>query len=265
MRGMTMNDHLDFKNKCNDEIVRQGNSKLVSNLTKNWFTEVSKFNYSHHFEWLGRPIIQYPQDIIGMQQILWNVKPDLIIETGVARGGSLIYYASILELLAQCGGVSNANVIGIDIDIREHNKQAILEHPMSKRIKLIQGSSIEEDTFKLVLDLSKGYNKVLVCLDSNHTHNHVLRELELYAPLVSHGSYCIVFDTIIEDMTTEFSINRPWGIGNNPKTAVKEFLDKISKESSTDYNNESLSFEIDDFIDNQLLISVASGGYLRRL
>jgi len=215
-------------------------------LTREWFIASSKFEYSHHFTWLGRPIIQFPQDIIAMQEIIWRVKPNLIIETGIAHGGSLIFYASMLELI---GG--NGQVLGVDVDIREHNRVEIEKHPMFKRITMVQGSSTDEDVIKQIYDFARGRNPVLVVLDSNHTHAHVLRELELYSPLVTKGSYLVVFDTIIEDMPHDFFSDRPWGKGNNPKTAVWEFLKTNDR------------FEIDKDIENKVLITVAPDGYLQ--
>ena len=209
--------------------------------------------YSYNFSWLGRPIIQYPQDIVAMQEIIWRVNPDLIIETGIAHGGSLIFSASMLELNAACGGPQNAEVLGVDIDIRAHNREAIEAHPMFKRISMIQGSSIAPEIIEQVKAKASGKQRVLVCLDSNHTHDHVLAELQGYARLTSVGSYCVVFDTIIEDMPDEMFPDRPWGPGNNPKTAVWEWL-KTNTE-----------FEIDKQTDYKLLISVAPDGYLKRV
>jgi cephalosporin hydroxylase len=209
--------------------------------------------YSYNFSWLGRPIIQYPQDIVAMQEIIWRVNPDLIIETGIAHGGSLIFSASMLELNAACGGPQNAEVLGVDIDIRDHNREAIEAHPMFKRISMVQGSSIAPEIIEQVKAKASGKQRVLVCLDSNHTHDHVLAELQAYAPLTSVGSYCVVFDTIIDDMPDEMFPDRPWGPGNNPKTAVQEWL-KTNTE-----------FEIDKPIDFKLLISVAPDGYLKRV
>jgi len=208
--------------------------------------------YSYNFSWLGRPIIQYPQDMIAMQEIIWEIKPDLIIETGIAHGGSLIFYASILELIASCTG-DEGEIIGIDIDIREHNRKAIEEHPMYKRISMIQGSSIDPEIINQVVEKAKGKKRILVCLDSNHTHDHALAELVAYAPLTSVGSYCVVFDTLIEDMKEGAYPNRPWGKGNNPKTAVWEYLKAHTE------------FEIDKMIHEKLLITVAPDGYLKRV
>ena len=218
----------------------------LQGLSRIWIRETARYQYSYNFTWLGRPMIQIPQDIIAMQEIIWEVKPDLIIETGIAHGGSLIFYASILELLGGKG-----RVLGIDIDIREHNRVEIEKHPMFKRITMIQGSSIDEDIVQQAYDFAGDKKHILVALDSNHTHNHVLKELQLYSPLVTKGSYLVVFDTIIEDMPEGSFPDRPWDKGNNPKTAVWEFL------KTND------CFEIDRGIENKLLITVAPDGYLK--
>ena len=254
----------DFQQQCRKEIAEQGGSDRLQTLTRQWMDESIKTNYSYHFEWLGRPIIQYPQDIVGTQQLLWSVQPDLIIETGIARGGSLIFYASILELIAQCGGPANAKVLGIDIDIRSHNKDAILAHPMSKRIEMIQGSSIDKAIADQVKQRAKSAKKVLVCLDSNHTHEHVLNELRLYAPLVSLNSYVIVFDTAVEDLPSNLIKDRPWARGNNPKTAVIQYLKEIQNKQQVAEDGIMLNLEFDRDIENQLLITVAPSGFLRR-
>ena len=203
--------------------------------------------YSYNFAWLGCPIIQYPQDIIAMQEIIWGLKPDLIIETGIAYGGSLLFYASMLKLLG-----NNGHVLGVDINIQTYNSWKIEKHPLYKRIKVIQGSSVDEGIVKRVYDFARGKKQVLVALDSMHTHDHVLRELQLYSPLVTRGSYLVVFDTIIEDLPQNSFPDRPWERGNNPKTAVWEFL------KTND------CFEVDERIEDKLLITVASNGYLRR-
>jgi cephalosporin hydroxylase len=209
--------------------------------------------YSYNFTWLGRPIIQYPQDVLAMQELIAKLKPDLIIETGIAHGGSVIFSASMLELNAVCGGPADAEVLAIDVDIRAHNRAAIESHPLFKRVTMIEGSSVAPDVIAKVSAKAAGKRQILVCLDSNHTHEHVLAELDLYAPFVSRGSYCVVFDTIVEDLpATRFS-DRPWGPGNNPKTAVHAFLEKHPE------------FEIDERLDGKLLISVAPSGYLKRV
>jgi cephalosporin hydroxylase len=224
--------------------------------------ETIKERYSYNFEWTGRPIIQYPQDILATQELVWSVKPDLIIETGIAHGGSLMLSASLLTLLDYADAVAagtvldpakpQRRVLGIDIDIRVHNRRAIENHPMASRIDMIQGSSIAPDTIAQVHAAAQGRSKVLVFLDSNHTHDHVLAELEAYAPLVTVGSYCVVFDTVVEDLPKSLYPDRPWGPGDNPKTAVWQWL------------KSNPGFMIDKSIDNKLLISVAPDGYLKR-
>lgn len=237
-----------FKKECKENAAGMAACAELNSLSNNWIVESARFKYSYNFSWLGQPIIQYPQDMIAMQEIIWNVKPDLIIETGIAHGGSLIFNASILELI---GGDGRA--LGIDIDIREHNRAEIEKHPMYKRISMIEGSSVDENVARQVREFAKGKKRILVSLDSNHTHDHVIKELELYSPLVTKGSYCVVFDTIIEDMHENDFPDRPWGKGNNPKTAVHEFLEKNDR------------FEIDRELQNKLLISVAPDGYLKCL
>lgn len=252
-----MTDEEEFLKQKVLEIEMQKQSLVLQDASKNWMQESIKTNYSYHFEWLGRPIIQYPQDMIAVQQLLWRIQPDLIIETGIARGGSLIFYASILELISQCGGPKDAKILGIDIDIRQHNKRAILAHPMAKRIEMLEGSSIDPKIIGKVTEYSKNKKRVVVCLDSNHTHNHVLEELHLYSDFVSKDSYMIVFDTIVEQLNDNIAKDRPWAKGNNPMTAVEEFL-------STS-NNINKQFVIDTDIQNTILLTVAPNGYLRRV
>lgn len=242
-----------FEQDCEDEIGLAGRDKVLEAAGRNWFLLANATKYSYHFKWLGRPIIQYPQDIVAMQQLIWSIQPDLIIETGIAHGGSVIFSASMLELNAVCGGSADALVVGIDIDIRAHNRKAIEAHPMVKRITMIEGSSIAPEIIAQVKAIASGRQRVLVCLDSNHTHDHVLAELEAYAPLVSVGSYCVVFDTIIEDLPADMFPDRPWEPGNSPKTAVWKYLETHPE------------FAVDKEIDHKLLISVAPDGYLRRV
>ncbi|AYF85883.1 cephalosporin hydroxylase [Pseudomonas sp. DY-1] len=219
----------------------------VQALSRIWLREITRHKYAYNFRWMGRPIIQFPQDMIAMQELIWNIQPDLIIETGVAHGGSALYYASLLELL---GG--DGYVLGVDIDIRTHNRVEIERHPMSKRLRLIQGSSIAPETVQQVAEHVRGKERVLVVLDSNHTHEHVLAELQAYSPFVTRDSYLVVFDTLLEDMPDDLqAADRPWGRGNNPKTAVHQFL------------GENDRFEIDRRIVSKLLITVAPDGYLR--
>jgi cephalosporin hydroxylase len=218
----------------------------VQALSRIWLREITRHKYAYNFSWMGRPIIQFPQDMIAMQEIIWNVKPDLIIETGIAHGGSLLYYASLLELTGNDG-----YVLGIDVDIRPHNRTAIEEHPMCSRVRMIEGSSVADAVLNEVKAHVDGKQRIIVILDSSHTHEHVLAELQGYAPFVTRDSYLVVFDTLLEDMPDDLVQGRPWGRGNNPKTAVMEFL------QSTD------RFEIDKSLESKILITVAPGGYLK--
>ena len=235
----------EFQKRNIKKINAMSRDVHIKNLTRQWFLKSFNYEYSYHFNWLGRPIIQYPADVVAIQEIIWKVKPDLIIETGVARGGSLIFSASILEL------IGNGEVLGIDIKIRKENRIGIEKHPLSKRIHMLQGSSISKNVIKKVNQFVSNKKRVLVILDSNHSHNHVLKELKFYSSFVRKGSYLIVMDTIIEDMLEKFSKNKPWGKGNNPKTAINEFLKNNSR------------FRIDSGIEKKLLITVAPGGYLK--
>ena len=235
-----------FEAECQAGIAAQGQDEQLKDLAQDFYNKSAKHKYTYHFSWMGRPIIQLPQDMLAMQEIIWRVKPDLIVECGIAHGGSIIYYASLLELQG------HGEVLGIDRDIRPHNREAIESHPMSKRISMIEGSSIDEATIAQVRAIAEG-KKVILVLDSNHTHDHVLAELRAYAPLVAVDSYCVVMDTVVEDMPAEFFPDRPWGPGDNPKTAVWEYL----KENS--------DFEIDQQMQDKLLLSVAPDGYLRRI
>ena len=243
---------MSFDKEVKERIDAIGRDELLKSSAQKFMQASVLPKYSYNFSWLGRPIIQYPQDMIAMQEIIWQIKPDLIIETGIAHGGSLIFSASMLELVGTCDG-SEGEVLGIDIDIRPHNRKAIEQHPMYKRITMIEGSSIAPEIIAQVIEKAKGKKRILVCLDSNHTHEHVTEELKAYAPLTSVESYCVVFDTLIEDMPENAYPDRPWSKGNNPKTAVWEWL-KTHPE-----------FEIDKGIQNKLIITVAPDGYLRRI
>lgn len=253
----------DFSKEVAARITANGHNKEFSDAAMRFTVASILPKYSYNYSALGRPIIQYPQDMVAMQELIWEIKPDLIIETGIAHGGSLIMNASMLALLDMCEAIesgkslnpsqSQRKVLGIDIDIRTHNRKAIEEHALSSRIEMIEGSSTAPDIIEQVKEAASAYECIMVCLDSNHTHEHVLAELQAYAPLTSIGSYCVVFDTIVEDLPAEMFPNRPWGPGDNPKTAVSEYL-KTHPE-----------FEIDKHIDRKLLISVAPSGYLKRI
>lgn len=256
-------EDINFKLERKFNIQKYPTDEGWNDLSKKWLHTSFEKRYMYNFDWLGRPIIQSPIDIVAMQELIWEVKPDLIIETGIAHGGSLIFSASLLALLdiseaIESGlpfdpRVSSRKVVGVDIDIRSHNRKAIESHPMKSRIQMIEGSSISTKVIEDVRVIAKKFKKVLVCLDSNHTHDHVYEEMEAYATLVTKDSYCVVFDTIVDDFPKSLFPDRPWGPGNNPKTAVHKFL-KIHEE-----------FEVDKLIENKLMLSLAPDGYLKRI
>lgn len=231
-------------------------------LSQSWLQQSMQRKYVYNFDWLGRPIIQYPQDICAMQELVWRVRPDVIIETGIAHGGSLVLSASLLALLDMADAIeadammdpraSRRRVVGVDIDIRAHNRAAIEAHPLASRIRMVEGSSIDPAVVTRVREAAQGAQRVLVCLDSMHTHAHVLAELQAYGPLVSPGSYCVVFDTFVDDMPPGFFSDRPWDVGDNPKTAVREWLATHPE------------FEVDTAMEQRLQVTVAPQGFLRR-
>lgn len=237
-----------FEFECKKNILDMGANEKISQKSRDWINSVASYKYVYNFKWMGRPIIQLPMDIVAIQELIWDIKPDLIIETGIAHGGSIIFSASILELIGESG-----EVVGIDIDIREHNRIEIENHPMYKRITMIEGSSIERNVIEKVKSIAQNKKKIMVMLDSCHTHEHVLKELELYSQFVTKDSYLIVMDTAVEFGREEDLKDREWGIGNNPWTAVEEFL------KDNDY------FEIDKMIENKLLLTSATDGYLKRI
>ncbi len=252
-----------FEKEVQERIADNAQNSALTSAADLFMQTSTMPKYCYNFSCLGRPIIQYPQDIVAMQELIWSIKPDLIIETGIAHGGSLILSASMLAMLDYCDAVqsgsaldptkSNRRVLGVDIDIRPHNMEAIEAHPLAHKIDMIQGSSIAPEIIAKVHQYAKKHTSILLCLDSNHTHEHVLAELEAYTSLVSPRSYCVVFDTIIDDLPAEMFPNRPWSPGNNPKTAVHTFLKSHAE------------FEIDTAMHNKLLITVATDGFLRRI
>jgi len=259
---MNSNPVEQFENERRERLAAYSKDTAFQALSRDWLKMSMQKKYVYNFDWLGRPIIQYPQDMVAMQDIVWSVRPDLIIETGIAHGGSLVLSASLLAMLDMCDAIeagamfdprqSRRKVIGVDIDIRAHNRAAIEAHPMSSRIQMIQGSSVAPETIDAVHQAASGFNRVMVCLDSMHTHDHVMAELNAYAPLVTAGSYCVVFDTFVEDMPPRFFDDRPWDVGNNPKTAVHEWLKTHGE------------FEVDNRWDSKLQVTVAPSGFLHR-
>ena len=252
-----------FRNDVQRNIDDLGKDQDLQGLSRIWVREVSRHKWAYNFTWLGVPAIQFPNDAWAVQELIWHVKPDLIIETGIAHGGSLMFSASMLALLDYSEAVAagkmldpvkpKRKVIGIDIDIRPHNRAAIDAHAMRSRIELVEGSSTAPDIIAKIGKMASDFSRIMVLLDSNHTHDHVVAELQAYAPMVSAGSYCIVFDTLVEDMPDDLSSGRPWAKGNNPKTAVWHYLKSHPE------------FEIDKSIPHKLLITVAPDGYLKRL
>lgn len=241
---MTPREQFEIEKQQN--IRDQGANEGLRDLALAFMRDTGKYKYTYNFSWMGFPVIQFPQDLMAMSEIIFRTRPDLIIETGVAHGGGLIFYASLLEMFGIDG-----TVVGVEVDLREHNRKAILDHPLARRIRLIDGSSTAPDVIGAVNDLAAQATSTLVVLDSNHTHDHVLRELELYAPLVRPGGYLVVFDTTIEDQPEGFFPDKEWDKHNNPKTAVREYLKRTNR------------FVVDAEIENKLLITVAREGYLR--
>lgn len=238
-------------------------STELRNLTQRWIDAAARHRYTYLFKALGRPIIQLPQDMVALSELIWLVQPDLVIETGIAHGGSLIHTAAQLALLDYCDavrgqrsldpGLSHRKVIGVDIEIRQHNRAAIEDHPLASLITLIEGSSLDPTVTQRVFDIAARHQTIMVLLDSDHTHDHVLAELNLYAPLVSIGSYCVVYDTVVEFMNPDSFPDRPWSVGDNPYTATQHFLQAHTE------------FEVDSEVCDKLMITVAPGGYLRRV
>jgi cephalosporin hydroxylase len=244
-----MNPIEDFKKEREEAMLAMANDAELKQKSIDWMLHSDKYKYTYNFSWMGRPIIKYPQDIQIMQELIWDVKPDLIIETGIAHGGSIIFSSSMMELLGNGG-----KVIAVDIDIRKHNRDEIEAHPMMKNITMLEGSSIDENIVQQIADYAKDFKKVMVVLDSNHSHNHVLRELELYTPLVSIDSYILLPDTFVEFFPKGYVTNRPWDVGDNPFTAMEAFL------------KTSINFIKDESITNKLLITEAlGGGYLKKI
>jgi cephalosporin hydroxylase len=244
-----MNPIEEFKKERAEAMKAMATDEELKRKSVEWMLHADKYKYTYNFSWMGRPIIKYPQDIAIMQELIWDVKPDLIIETGIAHGGSIIFSSSMMELLGNGG-----KVIAVDIDIRKHNRDAIEQHPMMKNITMLEASSVDENIVQQIADYAKGFNKVMVVLDSNHSHEHVYRELELYTPLVSVGSYILLPDTFVEFFPKGYVTDRPWDVGNNPYTAMEAFLKTTNQ------------FEKDENITNKLLITEAlGGGYLKRI
>jgi cephalosporin hydroxylase len=241
---MSEND-AEFEARKRRDIAAMTADAAFQSVSHDWLVRSIRHRYSYNFRWLGLPIIQYPADIVAMQELIWRVRPRVVVETGVARGGSLVFYASMLELLGMDGFV-----LGVEVALSPENRAAIGRHALARRIRLVDGSSIAAETVGKVGEVVAGRDPVLVVLDSHHSHDHVLNELRLYSPLVRKGSYIVVFDTLVEDLPADAVGDRPWGVGDNPRTAVSAFL------------KENNRFEIDRSFDDRLLLSVCRGGFL---
>jgi cephalosporin hydroxylase len=241
-----MDDRAKFLKDACASALKMGEDSELQSLARDVITRSDQHHWSYQWTWLGVPIIQMPPDIVATQEIIWRTKPQLIIETGVARGGSLILYASILELIGE------GKVIGIDLEIRPHNRESIESHPLSKRIELIESDALSPELNALLKEKTRGVERVMVILDSNHTHEHVKRELELFADFVTEGQYLIVADTVVEYIPEQEHRPRPWGVGNNPATALRDFMSGNDR------------FETDAVINSKLLITSSPGGYLVR-
>lgn len=241
-----MDDRNEFESRQRSNALRMGADSELADSAKRLFCDSDQYDYSYQWSWLGIPIIQIPPDIVALQEIIWASRPQIIVETGIARGGSAIFLSSMLEL------VGEGTIVSIDVDIRPHNRAAIESHVFGKRIQMIEGSSVDPRVLEQVRKLTEGADRVMVILDSNHTHQHVLHELTAYAPLVTQGQYLVVADTIIDYIPEQGHRPRPWGPGNNPRTALEEFLPQHPE------------FEPDEFVNAKLLLTSSPGGYLRR-
>jgi cephalosporin hydroxylase len=276
MTDATLADPVEeFRNRVAENIRNAGKDRAFVDQSEAWKQAAIRRGYFMNFSWLGRPIIEGPQDIYAIQELIWSCRPDLIIETGIAHGGSLVMSASMLALMDYCDAVeagrtldpkaSRRKVVGVDIDIRRHNRAAIDAHPLRHKIRTIEGSSITAETLDRIAAEAEGYTRVMVFLDSNHTHDHVIEELEHYAPFVSPGSYCVVWDTGVEDLPDEMCADRPWGKGNNPKTAVREYMKRLAAEGRTARDGGALRFEYDYTIEHKLMITASPDGFLKRI
>jgi len=242
-----------FRQEKEQNIRAMTQDKNTKRIGRLFMDHVTDYKYGYYFTWMGRPIIQHPQDIVALQEVIMEVQPDLIIETGIAHGGSLIFSASMLELLdlyAPLQGLKR-EVVGVDIEIRPHNRTAIEAHPMFRKITMLEGSSTAPDIVEQVRLIAQPHKTVLVLLDSCHTADHVLQEMEFYGSLVSIGSYLVVYDTLVEFEDKPHD-DRPWGKGNSPYTAVQNFLRTHDE------------FFVDESIEQKIVITSCPGGWLRR-
>jgi cephalosporin hydroxylase len=227
-------------------IARMNADPEMNGAVRTFMGKTFEHGYYRNFTWLGRPVIQYPQDIVALQELIWEYKPTLVMETGVAHGGALILYASILELIGGRG-----DVIGVEVEYRAHNREAVEQHALARRIRVIEGSSIDPAVVAEIARVAAAHERVMVVLDSLHTHDHVLAELRAYAPLVREGGPLVVFGTSVAEIDPAIDLKREWDQHRNPRSALDEFM------------RENDRFEVDGDINDKLLITDAPGGYLR--
>jgi len=244
---MSTDDREAFAEAALEHALAIGEDAELVRLALEATDRADRRSFSYVWQWLGVPIIQMPADIVAFQEVVWSTRPQCIIETGLARGGSSILSASLLQLLGE--GI----VVAIDIDVRSHNRRAVEDHPFGHRVRLVEGSSVDPDVVAEVRGYIGDASRVMVVLDSDHTHEHVLAELRAYAPLVTVGQFLIVADTIIEYLPPQERRPRPWGPGNNPKSALDVFL------------AEDARFEVDPHVNGKLLMTSSPGGYVRRV
>lgn len=246
MTEPTGDDRAEFEatNRANAEKMA-ADTGLMSRAT-DLVVDADRYGYSYQWTWLGLPIIQMPPDVLAIQEAIWATRPQMVIETGIARGGSVILSSSILQLIGE------GRVVAIDVEIRAHNRAAIEQHPLGHRVDMIEGSSVDPQVIEQVRSAVSDATRVMVILDSNHTHDHVLAELEAYAPMVTTGQYLVVADTVVEHIPVQQHRPRPWGPGDNPHTALMEFAESHP------------GFEPDEHMNAKLLMTSSPGGYLRR-
>jgi cephalosporin hydroxylase len=239
----------EFFEERQADIQRMGADEELRRKSIDWMLHADKYKYTYNFTWMGRPIIKFPSDMVIQQELMWKLRPDLVIETGIAHGGSIVFTSSMMEMMGIDG-----EVVGIDIDIRKHNRAEIEKHPMAKRITMYEGNSVDAGMIEKVRLHTAGKRCVMVVLDSLHSHDHAYKELVAYAPMATTGSYCILPDTFIEFFPKGYySSTRPWDVGDNPYTAMKQYL------AETDL------FEIDRALTDKAMITETVDGYLKRV
>jgi len=248
LENKTLYTRAEFEDLRRESAEEMHNDRDLRRQALDVLVRADHYRWIHQTNWLGEPTLNLPQDMFALQEIIFNTRPKFILELGVAWGGSLLFYATLMEALG--GG----RIIGVDIYLPDDLKARLGSHGrLSERLTLIDGSSIEAETLARVKSIVGNCREVMVVLDSYHTHEHVLKELRLYSPLVGKGHYLVCGDTVVEDIPEQAHRSRPWGPGNNPKTALRQFLQENDR------------FVVDDYVDMKLLLSCSPGGYLKAL